>query len=294
MENDSPPLIIDNGSGFVKLGLSEGDGPGAVVHNIAGTPKHAAVSATGPAKDVYYANEAISKRGLLKLVQPVKNGYVKNWDYLKQIWTEGIEGELKIDPKNHPIFVTDPIKSAKVQKEKLMQMVFEDFGSPAFFVGDTGANVLCSQGKQTGLIVDAGDGLVQIIPVMEGFSLAHASARLNFGGRNILETLQNLLDNNGLDHGSLKSMDILRDLKEKHCYVAEDFAAEMEAFSKGTAEKVEYELPDGSKIDIGDAAIRCPESLFEPYVLGEEFMGIQSVVKECIDKCDMYVKKTMW
>ena len=294
MEADSQALIIDNGSGFVKLGLSQSEGPGAIVHNIAGTPKHEGVSASGPIKQVYYANEAISKRGLLKLVHPVKNGFVTNWDYLTEIWRQGSETELKCDPSKHPLFVTDPIKSAKVQKEKLMNLAFEKFGVPGFFVGDTGANTLFSQGKTTGLVVDIGDGCFQVVPVMDGYSLSHAASRLNFGGRDILDTLDNLLQGNGLDHGSLKSLDILRDLKEKHCYVSQDYEAELEKYSKGEADPISYELPDGVKIDIGDAAIRCPESLFEPYVLGEEFSGVHHVVKECINKTDMSVKKTMW
>ena len=55
-------------------------------------------------------------------------------------------------------------------------------------------------------------------------------------------------------------MEIVREMKEKMCYVADNFEAEL---SKPTVEK-SYELPDGNVITNGNELFRCPEKLFQP------------------------------
>merc|ERR1711957_848738 len=73
---------------------------------------------------------------------------------------------------------------------------------------------------------------------------------------------------------STGEFDIVRDIKEKKCYVALDFDAEMKAFSEGSDKDVAYELPDGVVINFGNQQIRCPEVIFTPSTIGKEFPGI--------------------
>jgi len=66
-------------------------------------------------------------------------------------------------------------------------------------------------------------------------------------------------------------------MKEKLCYVALDYDAELKKFDESSTLHKPYELPDGKVITVGSQIIRCPETLFKPTFIGKEFPGLHNL-----------------
>jgi centractin len=84
--------------------------------------------------------------------------------------------------------------------------------------------------------------------------------------------VQLLLRRAGRNMTTSAEFEIVRQMKEQCCYVAFDPVKEEE---KGRhLQKRQYQLPDGSMVDMGAEAFRAPEILFQPDLIGSESRGM--------------------
>jgi len=290
------PLVLDNGTGLTKNGFAGEDQPRSVWPTCIGYPKYTSImtDVEHHTREYYIGEEALNLRGVLRLVYPIEHGVVTDWDAMEKIWHYTFFNDLRVDPSEHPILLTEPPLNPRENREKMAEIMFETFNAPAVYVAMQAVLSLYASGRTTGLVVDSGDGVTHIVPIYEGFALTHAITRIDLAGRDITEYLRRLLRQRGYSFVSTAEKEIVRDIKEKLCYVALDPEKELKLAEKVSGIEKTYVLPDGETITVGAERFLAPEVFFNPGVIGLDSPPLDEVIVDAVRKCDVDLRRELY
>lgn len=288
-------LVVDVGSGSVKAGFAGEDAPRVSFPAIIGRPKTSKLMNSGPNAECYVGEDAQAKRGILKISYPLEHGIVQDWEDMERIWHHAFFNELRVDPREHAVMLTEAALNPKANRERMTQIMFDTFYVPLMYVSTQAILSLYSSGRTTGIVCDSGDGVTHIVPVYQGYAMPHAILRINLAGRDLTEYLLTLMsERRSSTLTSSGEREIVRDIKEKCCYVAENFEEEMLQAPTRTDLELTYELPDGNVVTLGDERFRCPEAMFNPALIGMEAQGIHTMIVQSISLCDIDLRKDLF
>merc|ERR1711937_176105 len=292
---DAQTVVIDNGSGMVKAGFAGEEQPRCVFPAIVGRPKNASAMQGVTQKDCYVGEEAQQKRGILNLNYPIAAGIVESWEDMEKVWNHTFYNELRVAPEECVgVLLTEAPRNPKANREKMISIMFETFQVKNTYVALQAVMSLYAAGRTTGLVCDAGDGVSHTIPVYEGYCIPHAIEKMEIAGRVITDWMQKLLLGTGESFTSSAELEIVKDIKEKCSFVAQNYEAELEEAENSSEKDVQYTLPDKRVITVpASVRMKCPELLFKPDLNGKSCKALHALCQTSIEASDIDVRKDL-
>jgi actin-related protein len=213
---------------------------------------------------------------------------------MEKIWHYTFHNDLRVNPSDHPVLLTEPPMNPDTNRFKMAEIMFNTFNVPAMYVSMQAVLSLYASGRTTGLVIDAGDGVIHIVPIYEGFAISHAIKRIDIAGRDITSHLQKLLMARGHKFITSAEKEIVRDIKERLCYVALEPEKEMKLAEKHQGMEKQYILPDGNTITIGSERFMAPEAFFNPSLIGREDEPLDDAIFNSVNSCDIDLRKELY
>lgn len=291
-------IVIDNGSGVIKAGMSGENMPSVKFPSIVGRPRSDKQMIGVESKAEYIGDEAQKMRGVLNLNYPIESGIVTSWDDMEKVWSYCFNNELRMDPSEHKVLLTEAPMNPKVNREKMTSLMFETFNVQGLYVAIQAVLSLYSNGRTTGCVIDSGDGVTHTVPVFEGFSVPHAVHKNLVAGRAVTDHMTNLLQADGIttQGGQSAWKQIVKKMKEELCYISLNIDEEKNKASSSTQIQKTYELPDGATVNVNAPRFLAPEALFYPDLIkeGDETKGMHGLCYQSIIDCDLDVRKDLY
>lgn len=288
--NGRKVVVCDNGTGFVKVGYAGSNFPSHIFPSLVGRPIIRSTAKIGniEVKDVMLGDEASELRSMLEVNYPMENGIVRNWDDMLLLYdyTFG-KDKLNIDTKDSKILLTEPPMNPLRNREKMVEVMFEKYNFYGVYIAIQAVLTLYAQGLLTGVVVDSGDGVTHICPVIEGFALPHLTRRLDIAGRDITKYLIKLLLLRGYAFNHSADFETVRMMKESLCYVGYDVEQEQKLALETTVLVEQYTLPDGRVIKVGGERFEAPEALFQPHLINVDGVGVAELLFNTINAADI-------
>jgi len=310
-----PPVVIDNGTGYTKMGYAGNYEPNYIIPSIIScasdkkvTNKDTEISDL----DFFIGEEATIKRNAYNLDYPIRHGIVENWDNMEKYWQRCIYQYLSCDPEDHFFLLTEPPLNAPENREYTAEIFFETFNVPGLYIAVQAVLALCASlltktdqvtGRNvgvTGTVIDSGDGVTHIIPVFEGYVIGSCIKHIPLAGRDVTNFVVQWLRDRGENVPPEMALDIAKKIKEQYCYICPDIVKEYQKYDSDPAKFREFKGFDKTtnkefKIDVGYERFLSPEIFFSPEIFSSDFTDpLPDVVDQTIQACPIDTRRPLY
>lgn len=115
-----------------------------------------------------YADEAAPYRKMLEISYPIDEGLIKNWEDFEKLWSYTFHTKMgkSKDLSDTCILVTEAAKCPAENRKRMADILFNNFGFKAILFETQALLSLMAEGHHTGCVLDSGDGVTHVIPVV--------------------------------------------------------------------------------------------------------------------------------
>lgn len=167
MASHTPAVVMDNGTGYSKLGFAGNDAPSFVFPTAIATKGPTGGSggsgsgrpAVG-AKPSFLTGGGGSGGGHLQMKRgtedldyfigdealaaasgpgygihyPIRHGQIENWDHMERFWSNSIFKYLRVEPEDHHFLLTEPPLNPPENREATAEIMFESFNVAGLYI----------------------------------------------------------------------------------------------------------------------------------------------------------------
>lgn len=121
------PIVLDNGTGFLKIGYGGNNYPEHIIQSIVGKPmlrvEEKANNDQVILKDVMCGNKAAKHRKYLDIKHPIENGIVRDWNNMDYLLDYTLN-ELMPSSSRNKILFTEPPCNPFENRKKLYVYIY--------------------------------------------------------------------------------------------------------------------------------------------------------------------------
>ncbi|KAH9824776.1 actin family [Melampsora americana] len=168
-------VVLDMGSSTTRAGYAGEDTP--KVGSGEGEPAH---------RDPKYFfgdfGPTVWRAGM-EVRNPMTDSIVEDWNAAEKLMHFVLDREMRLslpgaelEPDErrgilteHPLLVTEASWNSKENRERMIELAFEEFDTPAYYSVDRSVMCAFAAGKGSALVVDIGEDLTTVTPVCDGF-----------------------------------------------------------------------------------------------------------------------------
>lgn len=286
-------IVFDNGTDNSKVGYSTDDSPISITPTAVARLKRNCWMFRGSVnKEKFVGDSAITANNVYRKRFPINYGVTTNWDDMEEFWRHSFYEDLRVEPKDHPLILTEPPINPKACKERVVQIMFETFEISLLYINTQPFFTLYAAGENIGVVFDIGDSGHYSIALVDGFIVPSSIERSKLGGKYLTGYLKKLLTDNDKTletQTKINSQQLLTKmnfLKENFCYVSKDFEKETKNIF---IEERTYKVGEKS-IKLGKERFQCPELMFKPQLNNIQEESVQETLYKTIMKCDVNLR----
>lgn len=250
----------------------------------------------------------------------MKDGMIDNWDLFEQVLNYTYEKVVQSEAEFHPVLFSEASWNVRNNREKLIELMFEKYNVPAFFLVKNAVLAAFANGRATALVVDSGATHTSAVPVHEGYVLTQAVAKSPLGGDYLSMQCRQYLESQKIDLTPgymISSKDVVKDrdtprftlksniperltpswqqymqklmLQDFQMTVVQVLETPYDEKVAAQIPTVHYEFPTGYHQDFGPERFKLAESLFDHNMLGAGQLASTSVAM-----CDADVRLSLY